>query len=122
MAGIRPIPVRITATGSQVPGLASWGRVHLAGLITLGRGASLHGQLALAWDALISLLFALAGGLTVIALMDFPIQWLRRFLRLRMRQQLSSRFAQVDTRVAASKSTLSFLQAQIAAWNGKGTG
>lgn len=40
----------------------------------------------------------------------------------KLRQQLSSRFAQVDTRVAASKSTLSFLQAQIAAWNGKGTG
>lgn len=37
-----------------------------------------------------------------------------------LRQQLVTRFAGVDTRVAASKSTLSFLQSQIAAWNGGG--
>ncbi len=65
----------------------SWGGRHLAGLIGLGRGASLSGQLMLAWDALTSLMFALAMGLVVIALFDFPIQWLRRYLRLRMSQQ-----------------------------------
>ncbi len=65
----------------------SWSRSHLADLLGLGRGASLHGQLALAWEALTSLMFLLAGGLGVIALIDFPIQWLRRYLRLRMSQQ-----------------------------------
>ncbi len=35
----------------------------------------------------------------------------------KLRQQLSTRFAGVDTRVSASKSTLPFLQSQIAAWN-----
>jgi flagellar biosynthetic protein FlhB len=52
-----------------------------------GRGASLHHQLAVAWEALTSLLFALAAGLIVIALIDFPVQWLRRMLRLKMSQQ-----------------------------------
>lgn len=36
-----------------------------------------------------------------------------------LRQRLVSRFAKLDTNVTGSKSTLSFLQAQIDAWNGK---
>jgi hypothetical protein len=36
-----------------------------------------------------------------------------------LRQQMVSRFASLDTRLSASKSTLSFLQAQISAWNSK---
>jgi flagellar biosynthetic protein FlhB len=65
----------------------SWGSGRLSALLALGRGASLAGQLTLAWQAVTSLLFVLAGGLVMIALIDFPIQWLRRFLRLRMSQQ-----------------------------------
>lgn len=65
----------------------SWGFSHLAALFGLGRGASLGGQLALAWQALTGLLLVLAVGLVVIALIDVPVQWLRRFLRLRMSQQ-----------------------------------
>lgn len=34
-----------------------------------------------------------------------------------LRNQLVSRFAKLDTRLSGSKSTLSFLQAQVAAWN-----
>jgi flagellar biosynthetic protein FlhB len=60
-----------------------WARGHVPGLIGLGRG-NLHGQLTYGWDAIISLLFALAAGLVVIALFDFPIQWVRRMLRLKM--------------------------------------
>ena len=36
-----------------------------------------------------------------------------------LRQQLVTRFASLDTRLTDSKSTLSFLQAQVAAWNTK---
>ncbi|KUR72708.1 hypothetical protein AQZ52_05615 [Novosphingobium fuchskuhlense] len=36
-----------------------------------------------------------------------------------LRQRLVSRFAKLDTNISGSKSTLSFLQAQINAWNGK---
>jgi flagellar biosynthesis protein FlhB len=64
-----------------------WARGRLGELLGLGRGASLHHQLALAWEALTSLLFALAAGLIVIALIDFPIQWLRRTGRLKMSSQ-----------------------------------
>ena len=65
----------------------AWARSSLAGLLGLGRAASLGASLAEAWDAVIALLFALSGGLVVIALIDWPVQWLRRFLRLRMSQQ-----------------------------------
>lgn len=65
----------------------SWGLAHLPSALSLGRGASLRAQLALGWDLITGLFFVLAGGLAVIALIDFPIQWLRRFLRLRMSQQ-----------------------------------
>jgi len=47
----------------------------------------MHGQLILGWQALTSLLFALTAGLVVIALIDFPIQFLRRYMRLKMSQQ-----------------------------------
>ena len=60
-----------------------WGSAHLADLGDWGR-ARLSGQIASGWNALISLLFALGGGLVVIALVDFPVQWLRRTMRLKM--------------------------------------
>ncbi len=63
-----------------------WGRSHLQGLLDLAR-APLPGQLAAAWEALTSLLFALTFGLVAIALVDFPVQWVRRFMRLRMSHQ-----------------------------------
>ena len=63
-----------------------WGRDRLNDLSDWGR-AGLSGQLALGWAALISLLFALGGGLVLIALVDFPVQWLRRMQRLKMSQQ-----------------------------------
>jgi flagellar biosynthetic protein FlhB len=63
-----------------------WSLSHLGPLLAMGRG-TLATQLAQAWEALTSLLFALTGGLVVIALIDFPIQFLRRTLRLRMSQQ-----------------------------------
>jgi len=65
----------------------AWAKGSLAGLLGLGRAASLGGALAQAWDALTALLFALAAGLFAIALIDWPVQWLRRYLRLRMSQQ-----------------------------------
>ncbi len=64
-----------------------WAQGRLDELLGLGRGASLHHQLATAWEALTNLLFALAAGLIVIALIDFPVQWLRRTLRLKMSSQ-----------------------------------
>ena len=65
----------------------TWGRSHLADLLGLGRGASLGHGLLLGWNALTSLLLLLALGLLVIALADWPIQWIRRTARLRMSQQ-----------------------------------
>jgi flagellar biosynthetic protein FlhB len=64
----------------------SWASGRIAELIGLGHG-DIYGQLLLAWDAIISLAFALGAGLTVIALLDFPVQWVRRYLRLRMTLQ-----------------------------------
>ncbi len=64
----------------------AWLRGRLHALLGLG-GGEVVGQLSYAWDTLLALLFALGGGLTVIALIDFPIQWVRRFLRLRMSLQ-----------------------------------
>ncbi|MBS0474832.1 MAG: EscU/YscU/HrcU family type III secretion system export apparatus switch protein [Proteobacteria bacterium] len=64
-----------------------WGTSHVRALLALGGGASLGGQLILAWQAVTGLLLVLAVGLMLIALVDVPIQWLRRFLRLRMSQQ-----------------------------------
>ncbi|MCH7629835.1 MAG: flagellar biosynthesis protein FlhB [Proteobacteria bacterium] len=64
----------------------AWLRGRLHAMLGLG-GGEVVGQLKYAWDTLLALLFALGGGLTVIALIDFPIQWVRRFLRLRMSLQ-----------------------------------
>jgi flagellar biosynthetic protein FlhB len=63
-----------------------WGRSWLDTIMGLGSG-NLSQQLTAAWGAIISLLFALAGGLVVIALVDVPIQWLRRNQRLKMSHQ-----------------------------------
>jgi flagellar biosynthetic protein FlhB len=65
----------------------AWARGRLGALLGLGRAASLPDQLMLAWDALTGLMFALAAGLAVIALADFPIQWWRRMQRLKMSEQ-----------------------------------
>ena len=65
----------------------AWAGSSLAGLLDLGRAASLGGSLTLAWQALVNLLFALSAGLVVIALIDWPVQWLRRQMRLRMSHQ-----------------------------------
>lgn len=63
-----------------------WGKSWLDTIIGLG-GGNLSQQLTAAWGAVLSLLFALAGGLVVIALADVPIQWLRRNKRLMMSHQ-----------------------------------
>jgi flagellar biosynthetic protein FlhB len=64
----------------------SWAKGRIAELVGLGQG-DMYGQLVLAWNTITSLAFTLAAGLIVIALVDFPIQWVRRFLRLRMTLQ-----------------------------------
>jgi len=63
-----------------------WADGRLQTLVRLGRG-DLSGQLGYGWDAIISLLFALSGGLVVIALIDLPVQWFRRNMRLKMSLQ-----------------------------------
>lgn len=64
-----------------------WAGGELAALLGLGRAATLGGALAAAWNALTGLLLALAAGLVLIALIDWPIQWIRRFGRLKMSHQ-----------------------------------
>ena len=63
-----------------------WFKGRMPALAGLGNG-SIGGQLAYSWNALIGLLYALGGGLVVIALVDYPVQWLRRMMRLRMSLQ-----------------------------------
>ena len=63
-----------------------WQRGRLAMILGLGSG-DLAGDLATAWNAITSLLLALAFGLTVIAFLDFPVQLIRRMGRLKMSQQ-----------------------------------
>ena len=63
-----------------------WWQSTAADLAGIGRG-NLAGQLAVAWGAIIGLVFALAGGLVLIAVIDFPIEWLRQQKRLRMSHQ-----------------------------------
>jgi flagellar biosynthesis protein FlhB len=63
-----------------------WGQAWLDTIVGLGRG-TLAGQLDAGWGALLSLLLALGGGLVVIALVDVPVQWLRRNARLKMSMQ-----------------------------------
>ncbi|KPF52308.1 flagellar biosynthesis protein [Novosphingobium sp. AAP1] len=68
-----------------------WMRGRVVALVGLGGGqitqGALAGQLGYAWDAMLSLLVLLASGLVVIALIDFPVQFVRRFRRLRMSLQ-----------------------------------
>lgn len=63
-----------------------WAQGRLETFARLGRG-NLFGELAYAWEALIELLFWLAAGLLVIALIDLPVQLVRRMLRLKMTLQ-----------------------------------
>ncbi|MGE3693167.1 MAG: flagellar biosynthesis protein FlhB [Novosphingobium sp.] len=63
-----------------------WARGQYEELLGLGR-SDLHSALLRGWDAIVSLLFMLASGLVIIALIDFPVQWLRRIMRLKMSQQ-----------------------------------
>lgn len=64
----------------------TWGSGRIGDLSRLGRG-DLFGQLAYGWDAIVMLLFALSGGLVLIAFVDFPVQWFRRNQRLMMTMQ-----------------------------------
>jgi len=64
----------------------AWGRGRFDAIVGMGRG-NLSAELAYGWDALVSLLFWLAGGLALIALIDLPVQWLRRTMRLKMSLQ-----------------------------------
>lgn len=64
-----------------------WALGWLDQLMSLGRGATIGPQLALAWQAITGLLFALSAGLVVIALIDWPVQWWRRNQRLKMSAQ-----------------------------------
>jgi flagellar biosynthetic protein FlhB len=61
-------------------------RGNVVTLLGLGRG-NMADQLAYGWSTVTSLLFALGAGLVLIALVDFPIQWLRRMMRLKMSHQ-----------------------------------
>ncbi|MBT0670437.1 EscU/YscU/HrcU family type III secretion system export apparatus switch protein [Novosphingobium profundi] len=63
-----------------------WARDRIETLSRLGRG-DLFSELRYAWDQLIALLFWLAAGLALIALLDLPVQLVRRLLRLRMTLQ-----------------------------------
>jgi flagellar biosynthesis protein FlhB len=64
-----------------------WAKAWLGDLMALGRGSAIRPQLALAWEAITSLLLVLALGLALIAIIDWPIQWLRRTMRLKMTAQ-----------------------------------
>lgn len=63
-----------------------WLRGRIAAQLSLGAG-DLGGDLAAGWNAITSLLLALSIGLAIIAMIDFPIQLLRRLMRLKMSQQ-----------------------------------
>ncbi|WP_120077699.1 EscU/YscU/HrcU family type III secretion system export apparatus switch protein [Aurantiacibacter odishensis] len=63
-----------------------WGSANLVAILQLGRG-ELTGQLSAAWESMINLLLLLSIGLVVIALVDWPIQYVRRNLQLRMTNQ-----------------------------------
>ena len=64
----------------------NWGKSRFEGLLELG-AVQLSGQLAFGWEALTTLMMDLSIGLIIIALMDYPIQWIRRQRRLRMSLQ-----------------------------------
>ena len=64
-----------------------WAKNHVPALLSIGRRAELSAALGEAWSALTGLLVLLSVGLLAIAMLDWPIQWLRRTRRLRMSQQ-----------------------------------
>lgn len=64
----------------------AWWQYSAAELAGLGRG-NLAGQLSLAWNSITSLVFSLAAGLVVIAMIDFPLQWIQQQKRLKMSLQ-----------------------------------
>lgn len=64
----------------------TWASDRLETLARLGRGNLLQ-ELSYAWEELVLLLFWLAAGLTLIALLDLPVQLFRRLMRLKMTLQ-----------------------------------
>ena len=63
-----------------------WGAGQIGPLLGLGRG-DLETQLGAAWQAGFELLAVLTGGLVLIAMVDWPIQFVRRQNRLKMTHQ-----------------------------------
>lgn len=63
-----------------------WAVQHLGPLLGLGRG-DLESQLGAAWQAGLNLVMVLAAGLALIALVDWPIEFVRRQNRLKMTHQ-----------------------------------
>lgn len=63
-----------------------WADGQVAALLGLGRG-DLETQLGAAWQAGLDLMVALAFGLVLIALVDWPIQYVQRQKRLKMTHQ-----------------------------------
>lgn len=63
-----------------------WGSANLVTVMQLGRG-ELTGQLTTAWDTIANLLLLLSAGLVVIAMIDWPIQYVRRISQLKMTNQ-----------------------------------
>ncbi len=63
-----------------------WGRGAFFEVIALGRG-DLQGQLGAAWGTVIELMALMALGLGVIAMIDWPIQFLQQNKRLKMSHQ-----------------------------------
>lgn len=63
-----------------------WGAGQIGPLLRLGRG-DLETQLGAAWQAGFELLAVLTGGLVLIAMVDWPIQFVRRQNRLKMTHQ-----------------------------------
>ena len=63
-----------------------WATGHLAPLLALGRG-DLETQLGAAWEAGLDLMLVLTLGLVLIAMIDWPIQYVRRQNRLKMTHQ-----------------------------------
>ena len=63
-----------------------WAMHHLGSLLGLGRG-DLESQLGAAWQAGLNLVMVLAAGLALIALVDWPIEFVRRQNRLKMTYQ-----------------------------------
>lgn len=60
-----------------------WARSNLVAIIGLGRG-DLATQLAVAWDSVVVLIGLLSLGLLIVAMVDWPIQFLQRMNRLKM--------------------------------------